>query len=173
MESDNFSSHYIIRYLSAHELVLPPLDLAYEKHLAHLKLNHDHILTVFSFSLTPSPHGSYLNAIQTCCPHILRYVTAAVITNKRRQSLLKDLIRVIRQVQSHSNIPIQRVWPQSSFSLNMAVDQDFWDVLGSTVMAVVLGCIIVLVVDHIPSTGILLCPPGPHQGICGVSLCQL
>ena len=43
----------------------------------------------------------------------------------------------------------------------------------STVMAVVLGCIIVLVVDHIPSTGILLCPPGPHQGICGVSLCQL
>ena len=27
MESDNFTRHYIIRYLSAHELVLPPLDV--------------------------------------------------------------------------------------------------------------------------------------------------
>ena len=25
MESDDFTRHYIIRYLSAHELVLPPL----------------------------------------------------------------------------------------------------------------------------------------------------
>ena len=96
--------------------VLAFIDLAYEKHLAYLKLNHEHLLTVISFPLTPSPLGSYLNAIQTCCPHILRYVTAAVITNKRRQSLLKDLIRVIRQVQSHSYIPFQWVWPQSSFS---------------------------------------------------------
>ena len=87
--------------------VLAFIDLAYEKHLAYLKLNHEHLLTVFSFPLTPFPLGSYLNAIQTCCPHILRYVTAAVITNKRRQSLLKDLIRVIRQVQSHSHIPFQ------------------------------------------------------------------
>ena len=86
--------------------VLTFIDLAYEK---HLKLNHEHLLTVISFPLTPSPHGSYLNAIQTCCPHILRYVTAAVITNKRRQSLLKDLIRVIRQVQPHSHIPFQWV----------------------------------------------------------------
>ena len=31
-------------------------------------------------------------------PHILRYMTAVVITNKRRQTLLKDLIRVIPQV---------------------------------------------------------------------------
>ncbi len=43
---------------------------------------------------------SYLNAIQTCCPHIFRYITAAVITNKNRQSLLKDLVRVIKQVSS-------------------------------------------------------------------------
>ena len=89
--------------------VLAFIDLAYEKHLAYLKLNHEHLLTVFSFPLTPSPLGSYLNAIQTCCPHILRYVTAAVITNKKRQSLLKDLIRVIRQVQPHSHIPFQWV----------------------------------------------------------------
>lgn len=39
----------------------------------------------------------YLNAIQTSCPHILRYITAAVvITNRRRPTILKDLVRVIR-----------------------------------------------------------------------------
>merc|ERR1719403_39408 len=40
---------------------------------------------------------NYLNAIQTMCPHILRYLTTAVITNKRRKSILKDLVRVIQQ----------------------------------------------------------------------------
>jgi len=37
------------------------------------------------------------------CPHILRYLTTAVITNRRRrqahhQQLLKDLVKVIQQV---------------------------------------------------------------------------
>ena len=46
----------------------------------------------------------YLNAIQTMCPHILRYLTTAVITNRRRrqahhQQLLKDLVKVIQQVR--------------------------------------------------------------------------
>ncbi|XP_057313238.1 eukaryotic translation initiation factor 3 subunit E-like [Hydractinia symbiolongicarpus] len=40
---------------------------------------------------------NYLNAIQTTCPHILRYLTTAVITNKRRKQILKDLVRVIQQ----------------------------------------------------------------------------
>ncbi|PRP81608.1 hypothetical protein PROFUN_01115 [Planoprotostelium fungivorum] len=39
----------------------------------------------------------YLNAIQTTCPHILRYLTAAVIINKRRKNVLKDLVKVIQQ----------------------------------------------------------------------------
>ncbi|XP_074640553.1 eukaryotic translation initiation factor 3 subunit E-A-like [Tubulanus polymorphus] len=39
----------------------------------------------------------YLNAIQTLCPHILRYLTTAVITNKRRRTVLKDLVKVIQQ----------------------------------------------------------------------------
>ncbi|XP_068750124.1 eukaryotic translation initiation factor 3 subunit E-like [Montipora capricornis] len=38
----------------------------------------------------------YLNAIQTTCPHILRYLTTAVITNKRRRTVLKDLVKVIQ-----------------------------------------------------------------------------
>ena len=48
--------------------------------------------------LLPVSTCSYLNAIQTCCPHIFRYITAAVITNKKRQVLLKDLVKVIKHV---------------------------------------------------------------------------
>ena len=45
--------------------------------------------------------SSYLNAIQTSCPHILRYITAAVvITNRRRPTILKDLVRVIKHVRN-------------------------------------------------------------------------
>jgi len=39
----------------------------------------------------------YLNAIQTACPHVLRYLTAAVITNKRRRNMLKEMVKVIQQ----------------------------------------------------------------------------
>uniref|UniRef100_A0A8C1U0X1 Eukaryotic translation initiation factor 3 subunit E n=1 Tax=Cyprinus carpio TaxID=7962 RepID=A0A8C1U0X1_CYPCA len=42
----------------------------------------------------------YLNAIQTMCPHILRYLTTAVITNKdvrKRRQVLKDLVKIIQQ----------------------------------------------------------------------------
>lgn len=45
----------------------------------------------------------YLNAIQTMCPHILRYLTTAVITNKdvrKRRQVLKDLVKVIQQVRT-------------------------------------------------------------------------
>jgi hypothetical protein len=39
-----------------------------------------------------------MNAIQTTCPHILRYLAAAVIINRSRRSALKDLVKVIQQV---------------------------------------------------------------------------
>jgi translation initiation factor 3 subunit E len=45
--------------------------------------------------------GRYLNTIQTTCPHILRYLTTAVITNKRRRNQLNELVRVLQQ-ESHS-----------------------------------------------------------------------
>ena len=51
----------------------------------------DYIIDMF---LNQAP---YLNAIQTMCPHILRYLTTAVITNKRRKSVLKDLVKIIQQ----------------------------------------------------------------------------
>lgn len=37
----------------------------------------------------------YLNAIQTCCPHLLRYAAVAVVTNPRRRHLVKELVRAI------------------------------------------------------------------------------
>ena len=71
------------------------------------------LLSFFSVSRSSStfpssplpPPPSYLNAIHTSCPHILRYITAAVITNKRRQSILKDLIRVIKRVSPQNFAP--------------------------------------------------------------------
>ncbi|KAJ0980885.1 hypothetical protein J5N97_009140 [Dioscorea zingiberensis] len=39
----------------------------------------------------------YLNAIQTNAHHLLRYVATAVIVNKRRRNVLKELIKVIQQ----------------------------------------------------------------------------
>jgi translation initiation factor 3 subunit E len=48
----------------------------------------------------------YLNAIQTNCPHVLRYLTAAVITNKRRRNVVKDLVKVIQQETYNYSDPI-------------------------------------------------------------------
>jgi len=52
----------------------------------------------------------YLNTIQTTCPHILRYLTAAVITNKRKRSSLKDLVKVIQQERTHTEIQSLSFW---------------------------------------------------------------
>lgn len=49
----------------------------------------------------------YLNAIQTNCPWLLRYLTTAVITNKaQRRKVLKQLVRVIQQEQYTYRDPI-------------------------------------------------------------------
>lgn len=52
---------------------------------------------------------AYINTIQTTCPHVLRYLTTAVITNKRRRNVLKDLVRVIEQVCSVLG-PLPSMW---------------------------------------------------------------
>jgi translation initiation factor 3 subunit E len=48
----------------------------------------------------------YLNAIQTNCPHLLRYLTTAVITNKHRRNVLKELVKVIQQETYNYSDPI-------------------------------------------------------------------
>eukprot|EP00744_Colponema_vietnamica_P000908 GILI01001566.1.p1 GENE.GILI01001566.1~~GILI01001566.1.p1 ORF type:complete len:448 (+),score=176.44 GILI01001566.1:89-1432(+) len=48
----------------------------------------------------------WLNTIQTTCPHLLRYLAAALIVNKRRKHMLKDLVRVIETEKYHYSDPI-------------------------------------------------------------------
>jgi len=48
----------------------------------------------------------YLNTIQTNCPHILRYLATASITNKKRKTVVKDLIKVLQQAQNQYKDPI-------------------------------------------------------------------
>ncbi|GLV42846.1 eukaryotic translation initiation factor 3 subunit e [Carabus blaptoides fortunei] len=54
-------------------------------------IGRDLIIEMFLYR----PH--YLNAIQTMCPHVLRYLATAVIINRSRRSALKDLVKVIQQ----------------------------------------------------------------------------
>lgn len=39
--------------------------------------------------------SQYLNAIQTSCPHLLRYLSAACVNVKRRRTQLKELVKII------------------------------------------------------------------------------
>ncbi|KAL8944812.1 MAG: hypothetical protein Q9216_000234 [Gyalolechia sp. 2 TL-2023] len=69
---------------------------------------------------------SFINTIQTNCPWILRYLAAAVITNRSRtrntgvyQKQLKDLVRVVRQEGYEYNDPV------TEFIRALYVDFDF------------------------------------------------
>lgn len=62
----------------------------------------------------------YLNAIQTNCPWLLRYLTAAVITNKRRRNgMIKDLVNTLQQERYTYRDPI------TMFLEALYVDFDF------------------------------------------------
>lgn len=86
--------------IDASTFVTPLQSLQQRTWLIHWSLfvyfNHpegrDYIIDKFLYQ------PAYLNCIQTTCPHILRYLTTAVITNKnRRRQVLKDLVKVIQQ----------------------------------------------------------------------------
>merc|ERR1719446_222747 len=62
----------------------------------------------------------YLNAIQTTCPRILRYLTTSVIINKStRRNVMKDLIKVIQEESYTYQDPI------TSFIEDLYVNFDF------------------------------------------------
>merc|ERR1711916_30509 len=61
----------------------------------------------------------YLNTIQTSCPHILRYLTTAVVTNKRRRNVLKSLVSVLEQERYSYSDPI------TEFVYSLYVEFDF------------------------------------------------
>lgn len=48
----------------------------------------------------------YLNAIQTNAHHLLRYLVTAVIVNKRRRNVIKELIKVIQQERYTYSDPV-------------------------------------------------------------------
>lgn len=48
----------------------------------------------------------YMNAIQAAAKHLLRYVAVAAVTNRRRHSMLRDLVRVLDQEKEHFADPI-------------------------------------------------------------------
>lgn len=61
----------------------------------------------------------YITAIQLTAQHLLRYLSVAVVINKRRRNVLKDLIRVIQQEQYEYTDPI------TEFLRCLFVDFDF------------------------------------------------
>merc|ERR1719468_310218 len=74
----------------------------------------DHIIDLFLYQ------KPYLNAIQTTCPWILRYLATAVITNKSsRRNVMKDLIKVIQEEAYTYRDPI------TSFIEDLYVKFDF------------------------------------------------
>jgi translation initiation factor 3 subunit E len=105
----------------------PLAQLQHRTWLIHWSLfpffNHDaarDTLTELYFS------PAYINTIQTLCPWILRYLTAAVITNRLRsrnsnayQKQLKDLIRVVKQEGYEYSDPL------TDFVRALYVDFDF------------------------------------------------
>lgn len=48
----------------------------------------------------------YLNTIQSSCPHLLRYLATAVITTKKRRTIVKDLVKIIQQETNTYKDPI-------------------------------------------------------------------
>lgn len=68
----------------------------------------------------------FINTIQTACPWILRYLAAAVITNRNRtkntgqyQKQLKDIIRIVKQETYEYTDPV------TSFIKALYIDFDF------------------------------------------------
>ena len=48
----------------------------------------------------------FLNAIQTNAQHLVRYLAVAVVVNKRRRNVMKDLMRLIEQESYQTSDPI-------------------------------------------------------------------
>ncbi|KAJ1643022.1 eukaryotic translation initiation factor 3 subunit E [Coemansia erecta] len=64
-------------------------------------------------------HPRYINTIQNACPWILRYLTAAVVTNRRRRNIMQDLVKIIEQVSYTYRDPV------TDFIEALYVDFDF------------------------------------------------
>lgn len=61
----------------------------------------------------------YINTIQNACPWILRYLTAAIVTNRRRRNMMQELVKIIDQVSYVYRDPV------TEFIEALYVDFDF------------------------------------------------
>ena len=62
---------------------------------------------------------SYITAIQLTAQHLLRYAVVAAVVNKRRRSVVKDLVRVVSQeVYEYTD-------PATEFLRKLYVEYDF------------------------------------------------
>ncbi|KAJ2889735.1 eukaryotic translation initiation factor 3 subunit E, partial [Coemansia aciculifera] len=61
----------------------------------------------------------YISTIQNLCPWILRYLTAAVVTNRRRRNMMQELVKIIEQVSYSYRDPV------TEFVEALYVDFDF------------------------------------------------
>ena len=61
----------------------------------------------------------YVHTIETTCPHLVRYLAAVVICNKRRRNLLKDVVRLIRADRARYEDPV------TQFLEHLCIDYDF------------------------------------------------
>jgi len=69
--------------------------------------NGRHLMIDFLWQEAKGPGADrLLNTVQVVCPHILRYLTCAVIINKRKKNVLKDIVRVIIQEKDTYSDPI-------------------------------------------------------------------
>ncbi|KAJ2722956.1 eukaryotic translation initiation factor 3 subunit E [Coemansia sp. Benny D115] len=61
----------------------------------------------------------YISTIQNACPWILRYLAAAVVTNRRRRNMMQELVKIIEQVSYTYRDPV------TEFVEALYVDFDF------------------------------------------------
>ncbi|KAI9506090.1 eukaryotic translation initiation factor 3 subunit E [Coemansia spiralis] len=61
----------------------------------------------------------YISTIQNACPWILRYLAAAVVTNRRRRNMMQDLVKIVEQVAHTYRDPV------TEFIEALYVDFDF------------------------------------------------
>ncbi|KAJ2786213.1 eukaryotic translation initiation factor 3 subunit E [Coemansia javaensis] len=61
----------------------------------------------------------YISTIQNACPWILRYLTAAIVTNRRRRNMMQELVKIIEQVTYMYRDPV------TEFIEALYVDFDF------------------------------------------------
>lgn len=61
----------------------------------------------------------YTNALQTMCPHLLRYVALAHVVTQQRRHSLRDVVRVVEQEKSSYSDPL------TLFLFSLYVEYDF------------------------------------------------